>query len=38
MNKNDGTLGLHYFMHCFIGHFIACTLASKEMLCGARSS
>lgn len=35
--KIDGALGLHYFMHYFICHFIACTLTSKEMLCGTCS-
>lgn len=28
-------LGLHYVMHYFLCHFLACTLTSKETLCGA---
>lgn len=32
LHKNNGTLGLHYFVHYFICHFIACTLISKEMM------
>lgn len=30
-------LGLHYVMHYFLCHFLACTLTSKETLCGACS-